>query len=665
MRRSITFVAALSVLLAVTLTYTNHFHNAFQFDDFHSITDNVFIRDLANVPKFFTDARTSSVYPTHQAWRPLVTASLAFDYWLAKGYNTFYFHLSTFLWFLTLLVLAAWLFRTVLDKIDPHPRNFWIAWFAAAWFGLHPAIAETVNYIIQRADLMSTWGVVAGLAIYAALPKWRQWGIYLLPVAIGFLCKPPAMIFPALLALYIFLFEEDASRGNWPRVFRRTLPSLALTMAFLALEAAMTPKSFSPGSVSAWRYLITQPYVWFRYFVSFFLPFHLSADSDLSALNSVVSLEALGGLLFVAALIFAIVIFSKQPATQPVAFGLGWFALGLIPTSVFPLAEVENDHRMFLPFVGLVLAGAWTGASLLRNRRREFQSALAAGGICVLLLYAMGTRRRNEVWRTQDSLWEDVTLKSPRNGRGLMNYGLTRMAVGDYRTALNYFERALRYTPNYPSLEINLGIDSGALGRDAEAEAHFRRAIALSPNDFEPHYYYGRWLRGKGRNDQAIGELRTAIGLNHADINSRHLLLATYADQGDWAQLKPLAMETLQLAPNDPEVRRYASMQPQPRQPAPPAAARSVDSMINLSLQAYQKGDFEGCIRAAKMALKLRNDSAEAWNNIIAANNALHRWDEAIRAGHEALRIRPDYALAQNNLRWAESQKALQAAQAR
>src|SRR3569623_512853 len=313
MRRTKTLVAALCVLLAVTLTYTNHFQNSFQFVFIHRITVNVFIRILAYVPAFFTDARTSSVYPTHQAWRPLVTTSLAFDYWLGKGYNTFFFHLSTFLWFLTLLVFAAWLFRVILDKVEPDPRNLWIAWLAAAWVGLHPATAETVNYIIQRADLMSTWGVVAGLAVYAALPKWRTWGIYLLPATIAFLCKPPAMIFPASLALYIFLFEEDASRGSWPRVFRRALPSLALTVAFLALQSAMTPKSFSPGSVSAWRYLITQPYVWFRYFVSFFLPFHLSADTDLSALSSLLSLEALGGLLFVAALVFAIVLFSKRP----------------------------------------------------------------------------------------------------------------------------------------------------------------------------------------------------------------------------------------------------------------------------------------------------------------------------------------------------------------
>ena len=236
MPRVRTLSAALPVLLAVTLTYSNHFHNSFQFDDFHSINDNVFVRSLSNVPRFFVDATTSSVYPTHQSWRPLVMASLALDYWLGKGYQPFYFHLSTFLWFLTLLVFTALLFETILDKVAPDPRNLWIAWLAAAWYGLHPAMAETVNYIVQRADLMSTWGIVAGLTVYARFPAWRRRGIYLLPVVIGFLCKPPALIFPALLAAYVFLFEEGASRQSWRRTIARTLPAPQSELAQEALK---------------------------------------------------------------------------------------------------------------------------------------------------------------------------------------------------------------------------------------------------------------------------------------------------------------------------------------------------------------------------------------------------------------------------------------------
>jgi protein O-mannosyl-transferase len=76
----------------------------------------------------------------------------------------------------------------------------------------------------------------------------------------------------------------------------------------------------------------------------------------------------------------------------------------------------------------------------------------------VLAGFAWGSWERNKVWRTEESLWYDVTVKSPRNGRGLMNYGLTLMAKDDYPRALGYFQRPAIYTPNYYVLEVNLGI---------------------------------------------------------------------------------------------------------------------------------------------------------------------------------------------------------------
>ena len=67
--------AALAVGLVV-LAYSNHFANEFHFDDRHTITDNPAIRSLANVPRFFTDSTTFSLLPTHQVYRPLLTAKL-------------------------------------------------------------------------------------------------------------------------------------------------------------------------------------------------------------------------------------------------------------------------------------------------------------------------------------------------------------------------------------------------------------------------------------------------------------------------------------------------------------------------------------------------------------------------------------------------------------
>jgi len=85
-RRSFALVAA-AVLAAVALTYSNHFQNSFFLDDFHTIRDNVYIRYLGNIPRFFTDSTTFSVAPENRSWRPLVTTSLAIDYWLGGALN--------------------------------------------------------------------------------------------------------------------------------------------------------------------------------------------------------------------------------------------------------------------------------------------------------------------------------------------------------------------------------------------------------------------------------------------------------------------------------------------------------------------------------------------------------------------------------------------------
>src|SRR5207247_5453745 len=112
----------------------------------------------------------------------------------------------------------------------------------------------------------------------------------------------------------------------------------------------------------------------------------------------------------------------------------------------------------------------------------------------VLGAHGDGTRQRNRVWHTEESLWRDVTGKSPENGRGLMNYGLIQMERGDLRTAEEYFDRALRYTPRYAYLHVNLGVIKGARGDQEGAEQHFREARQSAPDDPARHLYYGRWL---------------------------------------------------------------------------------------------------------------------------------------------------------------------------
>jgi Flp pilus assembly protein TadD len=652
----------LTILAAVTLTYSNHFHNGFHFDDYARIPDNVYVRSLSNIPKFFTDTNTSAVLPQLRVWRPVVTTTLAVDYWLGGGYNLFYFHVSTFLWFLAQLGLMYLLFVSVLERTGaPIPYRGaakGAALLAVVCYGLHPAIAETVNYINQRADVLSTCGVVAGIVIFIRYPDLRKYYLYLIPVAIGLLAKSSAAVFGGIALAWVLLFEEGFTAAG-ARAVLRLLPAFALGAALTLAQFWMLPGSYT-GALTAYEYRISQPYVIFRYFVSFFLPLHLSADTDLAPLASIWTVEGLGGLAFLAALIWCIRAAMRHQETKPIAFGLTWFLMALVPTSLFPLPELENDHRMYFAFVGLVLAVTWAAAlALLRKRlAHETEIALTAALACLLLIEAGGVRRRNEIWRTDETLWQDVTLKSPRNGRGLMNYGLTQMAKSDFERALRYFNRATEYTPNYWILEINLGIANGALNRDAEAEAHFRRALLLAPQEADPSYYFGQWLRSKGRGAEAARMLDQAIRLNQAQMEARTALLTLYAEQGNCAAFDALVEDTRRIAPNDPAVAQAIGQRIVPT--TLPAGPITAEAYLDRSLHEYQADDFADCIQSARKALELRPNYAEAYNNIAAADASLGRWDEAITAAKKALTIKPDFPLARNNLAWAERGKRQQ-----
>ncbi len=676
------------LVLALLATYANHFHNVFHFDDFHTITQNPTIRSLSNVPRFFIDGRTFSVLPTHYSYRPLISASLALDYWLGKGLDPIWFHISTFFWYVVQLGLMYLLYIRIMNHSGPVPQNFYFAMFAAAWYGLHPANAETVNYIIQRGDLYSTLGVVAGLVIYCYWPHWRKCGIYLLPVALGALAKPTALVFPALLFIYSLLFEEQGqatatSHFNWLEQRRAAfvcLPAAVVCLALAVLDSALTPKTFVAGAASRNQYWLTQPIVALHYFKSFFLPTELTADTDRPLAANLFSETAVIGLAFLCAVLLAVRYAVRTRKLRPVAFGLLWFLIALLPTSLIPLAEPENDHRMFFPFVGLAIAAGWTIQVVLEKRNlwplsREGRVAVMACSLCLLAAYAYGTHERNEVWRSEESLWRDVTEKSPHNGRGLMNYGLTQMAKGNIKVAYDYFQRAMAFTPNYSTLEINLGVAAGALHRDVEAEEHFRRALALAPQDSQSYSFFGRWLRGQSRIPEAIAMLSRSNDLNPMDLDPRYELMTIYFQQADWAGLKRVTDEVLRIAPGDSQARRYAvvaqtapprgaaSYQPAVWQITPPASQNTPERYLTLSLLYCQTGRFDYCAQAAKQALVLRPNYAEAYNNIAAAYQSMGRWDEAIEAAQEAVRLKPDFELARNNLTYERTQKALRAGQ--
>ncbi len=629
MKRAQALAAWSSVLLAIVLlaAYANHFHNSFHFDDAHAVENNAPIRELRNIPLFFRDATTFSSLPSNQSYRPLVSTLLAIDYWISGGLHPFWFHFSIFALFVALTLLVAFLLHRLLEQGTPSTRNGVIALIAAACYGLHPANADTVNYVIASSEVMSTLGVVASFAIYFAFPRLRPSCLYVLPAAIAILAKPPAAIFAVLFAIYRLLFRNDAGLAI-PRAkgmrnyFTDIIPPAVICGATLMVVQHMTPPTWVAGAANVHNYLITQPFVALLYAKTFFWPGSLSADYDLNPFSTTSDARFWAGLVFAALFLTGAIMAIVFRKTRVIGFGLLWFLIALLPTSLLPLAEVMNDHRTFLAYVGLVMAMAGAASLLIPGgATSSVRAKMVAGCAVALFLGGLGyaTFQRNKAWKSERTLWRDVVSKSPRNGRGLMNYGNTLMADGDYAGALDYFHRAQLLVPQYPVLLINLAIAEDATKEEAVAEQHFKEALRLAPSSPDACTYYARFLLSHARAQEAGTLLRRALELSPTDMMARDLL----AQAGG------------QIAG-------------QSTRPTP-------ESYLNLSLQRYREERYVESIAASRLALSLRPGYAEAWNNIGAAYNKLGRFEEGATACEQALRYRPDFELAQNNLRYARA----------
>jgi tetratricopeptide (TPR) repeat protein len=662
---------SIALMLLVTLiTYSNHFLNAFHFDDSHSVQNNPWIRNINNVPLFFKDGTTSSVLPQNQSYRPVVTTSLAFDYWLGNGYNPFYFHLSIFILFLLQGILMFLLYKKVYRSASSKNSSVYIALIATTWYLLHPAIAETVNYVIARSDLISTFFVLLGFVLYSYSPFCKRTLLYLLPVGVGALAKPTAVMFAPMLLVYVLLFEADLSftdifkkqnTKQMGQVILRVLPAFIFCGLMYLLIDKFTPKTWQAGGTSSFQYIITQPFVILHYFGTLFLPTGLSADSDWTLLPGIGDIRFIIGCVFILLMLILAWYTSIKKILRPISFGICWFFLALIPTSVIPLAEVLNDHRVFFPFIGLIMSVGWAIGLLVIKIMKKGKFAVTAFIVPMILLlsaYAYGTYNRNKVWHTEESLWYDVTIKSPQNGRGLMNYGLSQMQKANYQVAEKYFTRALQLLPNYYALNVNMGILKAATGDKATAEKYFLSAIQTGSNYQDPYYFYGRFLNEQQRYNEAITQLTKAMSISPGYLSARLLLMDVYDTMEYWDRLKALANSTLIISPNNPEVLKHLqSAQNQKGKLAieaeKVAAAPTAEKYLNLSLLYFNTGKYEQCIEAANQAIKLKPGYDLAYNNICAAYNKLGQWDKAIDAGKQGLKFNPNNQLLKNNLQEA------------
>jgi protein O-mannosyl-transferase len=671
--------------------WSNHFKSGFHFDDVPTIVANPYIQHPSGVSRFFTNPRVSSRDKDTAAYHPLLSTWFAMDYWLGGG-KPFVFQLENFFWFAALLVALALLFWRI------RGIHYLGAAFATLLFGLHPVTADTVNYVLQRGVIMGSFGVVAGMLIWVVWPwqlpqtlplklkrvpehGWDEFlrknfnrledlylkiihapvGLYLWPVVPALLAEPAAAVFAPILAAYIVLFEKK-------RTVRNAIPAAVICGGYWIFQLVFAWKVGEITRIPAPNYWFTQPWVAMRYLFKFFVPVHLSADSDFPAFAHPWDPLAIAGYVGVAGLVILAVRLARKPAWRTVSFGIWWFLLALLPDAMVPHRVVEADWRMFLPFAGLALSVAGLTSIALdavQSRSAGAKGALppqfgiyAAGGILAVALAGLlgwSTFERNAAWESEPALWSDVVTESPHNGRALMNFGLTRPPDTSQSGAFGYLSRAASVSPHDPLIEVNLARGYARLSQPADAEARFRRATADAPSWSPAWSAYADWLLSEDRVSEAFQMASKAVGLDAWDFAGRRAMMDVMTQRHEWAMLKQFANETLRLSPNDPDGQSslqvaQAGIDEIGKAETVATNEPSVDRYLSLSVLYYQAQRYEDCIKAARDALTINPNLGEAYANIASAYHRMGKLDETIAALEQEVRINPNLRSAKKNL---------------
>lgn len=658
---------AFGLFLLVVAAYSNHFNNSFHFDDFHCITSNAYIRSLHNIPKFFKSGKTFSALPLNQSYRPLLTALYALDYHFG-GFNVLYYHIPIFLFFLLQGMLMYLLIVKLFGASYPHPNNPYFALLATGWYMVNTANADTINYISSSSDSISTFWVVAGLVAYMYIPGRLRYLLCSAFAIIAVLFKQSALVFPGLLAVYIFLYEakEDNMVQKIAHTLRVSLPALLVCGALYFLQAKLTPSTFVPGGKPL-PYIISQPYVMLHYFESFFLPISLTADSDWVPITSMLNMHFIVGMAFVLIMLALAVKLHFNRKYAPISFGIAFFFIALLPTTLLPLAEVMNDHRAFFAYIGIAIASVWALRFLyekIENSKPIYKKLFQAAMVLVIVCNAISTYARNRVWVTEESLWHDVAIKSPGNGRGIMNYGITLMAKGDYKDAEEYYNRAMQLLPDYAYVYENMAILKAAEKQKDEAEKYFKQAIQYGADIPVMYYYYAKFLHEQGRDKEAEALLKESISLSPGEIDSRYMLMQVYRDEENWPALTAMARQTITMLPADSVAHAYLAIAAGKKTKLEQALDTvkqnpSAENYLNLSLVYYNLKEYDKCIEACNEALKINPVYYFAYNNMGSAYNMMGEWKKAEAAFSKALKLNPGFQLAQNNYNFSRLQDAV------
>lgn len=466
---------------------------------------------------------------------------------------------------LLLHALNAVLLFIVLHRMT---NAVWPSLIASLLFAVHPLNIESVVWIAERKNVLSTlfWLLVMWCySSYAANKDIKAYLSALVLFALGLMTKPMLVTLPCVLLLLDFWPLGRLSFGakvrdhritalkNWGLLIGEKIPFFILTAAscivtFWAqhIEGAVKSLETVPLTLRIVNALVSyalylQKIVW-PHSLAIFYPYP-SHYQGWQITGAILLLTALSYL--------ALHTMKRHPY---VLFGWLWYLGTLVP--VIGIVQVGDqamaDRYAYIPAIGVFISVVWGVHALIRQKGINLVAAATVSGLAIAALASV-TWHQTPYWQNSQTLLRHAIAVTKDNHLAHNNLGGEYAQKGEFDKAVPHYFEALRAKPEYWRAQYNLGLAMDRMGRLTDALDHYYKTLQLKPDYDEAHNNIGNTLAELDRWGEARDHYRKAIQINPRNASIVYELGRLHHQRGERDQAAVHYRKAIALSPQNGE----------------------------------------------------------------------------------------------------------------
>ncbi len=596
LRVSLVCAALVVIVLAIYAQVNTH--------QFINYDDPVYVSNNANVLGGLTAGDVRWAFTSIHAayWHPITWLSHQLDVSLFGRDAGRHLLVSVALHALNVVLLFLWLRLAT--------GTFWRSALVAALFASHPLHVESVAWLSERKDVLSTLFMLLSLHAYTRWVRDASRGQYAWSVAalaLGLMAKPMLVTFPfVLLLLDVWPFERTR---NMRAILVEKLPYFACVVPAVVMTLRTQSVAMTGSNVSLAIRVANAAIAYTTYLgktlwpssLAIFYPYPTSVNGVLAAVCG----------LFLVAVTIVVLAARRNMPWLPV--GWLWFLGTLVPVIGLVQAGQQSmaDRFTYVPHIGLFIAIVWSVAAMVESAR-ELRVPMAVAAVGAVVAFSV----------------------------------VAYIQTGYWRNSVTVFERAVAVTKNNRLAHLNLGAALLESGQPDRAEAEYRAAVGFQPAE-AVHLGLALALSAQGKLDASAGEAAAAVSAAPSDAQA----LATYGAielaRGRNAEAAALLEKASRIAPDPQTLGRLALARGESdsaRKYFGEAASQhddSPDAHQTYAVALANHGDDAGAAREYARAIELNPSMYEARMSFGALLSRMGRDGDAMRQFSEAAMLRP------------------------